>query len=90
MAIKVNLYSGLSDYTGGRNEAEVKGNTIGECLADLTAQFPSLKRVLFEKNGELFKHIFVSVNLKSAYPEQLDVPVKEGDELHITFIIVGG
>ena len=90
MTTKVNLYSALSDYTEGQGEVEVQGSTVGECLSDLVRQFPKLKEVLFDENGELFRHVFVSVNMKSAYPEQPDLPLKEGDELYVTLAIVGG
>jgi hypothetical protein len=40
MAIKTHLYSGLSRYTNGINEVMVSGANIGDCLNDLTAQFP--------------------------------------------------
>ena len=90
MGIKVHLYSGLMDYTGGKDVAEVTGANIGECLNDIARQYPRLKNILFGKDAELLKHVFVSVNLKSAYPEQLGTPVVETDELHIALIIVGG
>ena len=90
MTVTVNLYSALSEHTDGRTQVQVSGSTIGECLNDLVGQFPKLRKVLFNKAGELFRHVFVSVNMKSVRPENLDVPLKEGDELHITLIIVGG
>jgi hypothetical protein len=34
MGVKVHLYSGLKEFTGGQNIAEVRGSTAGECLAD--------------------------------------------------------
>jgi len=70
--------------------AEVNGSTIGECLDDLVMQFPKIKPVLFDKDGELFGHVFVSVNLKSVYPEELNKLVNDGDELYIVLTIAGG
>jgi MoaD family protein len=69
---------------------EVSGSTVGECLNHLVKQFPGTKKQLFTENGDLFQNIIISVNGKSAYPEQLDKPVKDGDELNIVFIIGGG
>ncbi len=90
MTIKLHLYSSLQQFTNGRNTVEVSGNTIGESLDDLARQFPKIKPVLFAKDGKLLGHIFVSINLKSAYPEELTKAVSDGDELYIALIIAGG
>ncbi|MDH5696099.1 MAG: MoaD/ThiS family protein [Dehalococcoidia bacterium] len=90
MTIKVHLYSSLQQFTNDRNMVEVSGSTIGECLNDLVKRFPKIKPVLFDKDGKLLGHIFVSVNLQSAYPEELAKVVNDGDELYIALIIAGG
>lgn len=90
MTIKVHLYSSLQQFTNDRNMVEVSGSTIGECLDNLVKQFPKIKPVLFNKDGRLLGHIFVSVNLKSAYPEELARLVDNGDELYIVNVIAGG
>lgn len=90
MSIKVHLYSSLQQFTNDRNMVEVSGSTIGQCLDDLVKQFPKIKPVLFDKDGKLLGQIFVSVNLKSAYPEELTKLVNDGDELYIALIIAGG
>jgi len=90
MSVKVHLYSGLKEFTSGQNVAEVHGSTVGECLADLVRQFPRMKRELFEKNGKLAAKILVSINLQSAYPEELTKPVDSEDELYIVRVIAGG
>ena len=68
MTIKVHLYSSLWQFTSDSNMVEVSGSTIGECLDDLVKQFPKIKPVLLDKDGELSEHVCVSVNLKSTYP----------------------
>jgi len=90
MSVKVHLYSGLKEFTSGQNVAEVHGSTVGECLADLARRFPRMKRELFDENGKLANKILVSVNLKSAYPEELAKPVGSEDELYIVRVIAGG
>ena len=90
MSVKVHLYSGLKEFADGQNLAEVQGSTIGECLADLVKQFPRMERELFDENGELAAKILVSINLKSAYAEELTKPVDSGDELYIVRVIAGG
>ena len=90
MSIKVQLYSGLKEFANGQNVAEVQGSTVGECLADLVEQFPRMKRELFDENGKLVDHVFVSINMKSAYREELTKLVDSKDELYIIRLIAGG
>lgn len=90
MSVKVNIHPGLSHLTGGQDTVEVSGSTVGQCLDRLVARFPAAKGWLFGKNGKLNNVIEIYVNMKSSYPEELAMPVKDGDELHIIAIIVGG
>ena len=73
-----------------QNIVEVSGSTVGECLHQVVKRYPSMKKQLFTKTGNLFDNILISVNGESAYPEQLAKTVKEGDELKIVFMISGG
>lgn len=86
----MHLYSGLKEFTNGQNVAQVHGSTVGECLADLVEQFPKMKQELFDENGKLSGTVFVSINLKSTYPEDSANPVDNGDELYIVRVIAGG
>lgn len=90
MSVKVHLYSGLKEFADGQNVVEVHGSTVGECLADLSKQFPQMKPELFDEDGKLSGRILVSVNLKSAYPEEWAKPINNGDELYIVRAIPGG
>jgi len=90
MSIKINIPSYMKSFTNNMEVVEVNGNTVGECLNHLIKQFPGMKKQLFSKNDNLFENIIISVNGESAYPKQLAKPVKDGDELTITFIIGGG
>ncbi len=88
--IKINIPSYMQLLTNNMEVVEVNGSTVGECLNHLVKQFPTIKKQLFSKNGDLFENIIISINGESAYPEQLVKPVKEGDELNILLIIGGG
>ena len=91
MSVKVNISRYF--FGGWANEsvvAEVSGNTVGQCLNHLVRQFPAIKRGLVDKNRKLHSYVDIYVNRESAYPEELDKAVKDGDELHITFLISGG
>jgi len=80
----------MRSFANNTEVVEVNGNTIGECLNHLVNQFPGMKKQLFTKAGNLFENIIISVNGKSAYPEQLAKPVRDGDKLNIVFITSGG
>jgi MoaD family protein len=88
--VKINIHRSFSRFTNGQTIVEVNGNTVGQCLNELVKRFPQLKRKLFEKDGTLSRIVDIYVNGESAYPEGLEAPVKDGDELHIVVIISGG
>ncbi len=89
-SVKINIPSYMRSFTNNMEVVEVNGSTVGKCLDHLMKQFPGIKGQLFSKHGNLFENIIISINGKSAYPEQLAKPVKDGDELNIVFIIGGG
>jgi len=86
--IKVHISSLLSHQTNNQRVAEVSGNTVGECLKHLVEQFPRLK--LFDKNGELQSYLLISFNKEVICQKELDKPVKDGDELFIMLVDIGG
>jgi molybdopterin converting factor small subunit len=77
-------------FTGGRETVEVQGETVGDCLHHLAKEYPGIGKALFEKKGKLKNHIEVFLNLHTTYPQELAMPVKDGDEIHITAMLAGG
>lgn len=90
MSVKLNLHRSLAHLADDQTVVEVDGNTVGQCLEQLAARFPRLKRRLFEKDGTLSRILEIYVNGESAYPDELATPVKDGDELHTVVLISGG
>ena len=90
MSVKVNVPPFLSHLTDDQKVFEVKGDTVGQCLDHLVEKFPGLREGLFAKDGNLNSVVEIYVNLESSYPEELAKPVKDGDELQIVVMIVGG
>lgn len=90
MSIRVHLYSSLRKYADNRDMVDVAGTTVGECLNDLTRQFPSISPILFDETGKPLEKVFVSINLESAYREKMTTPVKENDDLYLILIVAGG
>ena len=90
MSIKINLLPFFRQYTNGQEVAEVKGNTVGQCITDLVKLFPDIKPVLLSDDGKLQRHIDIYVNGESSYPVGLNKLVEPSEEIHIFFIIEGG
>ena len=77
-------------YADDKTIIEVKGSTTGECLNDLAQQHPELAKILLNKDGSLLHTYDVFINGESAYPNEMNKPVKDGDKLYIVPIIHGG
>ena len=88
MSVKVHMGSLLHHITNNQPVVEVQGSTIGECLKHLDGQFPKLK--LFDKSGELQSYFVVSANGEMVLPKELNKPARDGDELSIMLVDVGG
>lgn len=54
----------LRAYTGGQSKLTLQGNTVGEVMQDLGAQYPALKLHLFTSEGGLrpFVNLFLGEN----------------------------
>ncbi len=90
MSVKINIHPVLYHFTNDQDVVEVNGSTVGQCLEQLVAQFPEVKKGLFGKDGKLLNYVDIYVNGESAYPEELAKPVEDGDELHLVLILAGG
>lgn len=77
-------------FTNGLETVTAEGSTVGECLGHLVKQFPGMERALFAKKDKLHNNVEIYVNHASAYPNELAKPVKDGDEVHLTYMIAGG
>jgi len=90
MSVKINIASYLQPFTNDTEVVRVKGSTISGCLNHLVKQFPGIEKMLFGKNGELHSYVGIYINREDAHPQDLTKAVKDGDELHILYIIGGG
>ena len=90
MSIKVHLHLTLRRFTNGQEAVDVEGKTVGECLKELVKKFPEVDSSLFDKKGRLLNIVEVYLNLESAYPDELNRPVKDGDDIHLTLMLAGG
>lgn len=89
MGIAVHIPHILKDKAGNQEIITVTGSNVGQCLNALVKKFPGLHDDIF-KNGKLQNHIEIYVNMQSTYPEELTMPVQQGDSIHITLMLSGG
>ncbi|HEY41937.1 MAG TPA: MoaD/ThiS family protein [Dehalococcoidia bacterium] len=90
MSVKVNIPSYLQPFTSGYEVVEVTGSTTGECLRNLSKQFPDIGNKLFNEGGELISYISIYLNKEFVNTDELNKPVNDGDELHVFYLLGGG
>ena len=90
MSIKLNIHKTHRECTDDKENIEVTGATIGDCIKDLIDRYPGMQNALFDAKGKLLNQIEIYLNMESAYPDELKKPVKDGDEIHIAVMLAGG
>ena len=91
MSITVHIPTPLRRFTADTGEVQVAGQTVGEALKDLTRQFPSLERHLYNDQGVLRSFVNVFLNDEDVRHLGKDgTAVKAGDTLSIIPSIAGG
>ena len=90
MSVQIDIPPLLRHLTDGAITAQVKGDTVGECLNDFVKQYPKTRRLLFDKEDKLVRYVEVYVNKATTYPEELTKPVNDGDEISLVYVISGG
>lgn len=91
MAIKVRIPTPLRKITQDKDEVEASGTNIKEIIEDLETNYTGLKERICEENGELRKFVNFYLNDEDIrFMENLETPVKDGDELSIIPAIAGG
>ena len=89
--ITVQIPTALRPQVGDKASVDVTGGTVAEVLASLTGQYPELGKRLYKSEGEINRFINVYLNDEDIrFLEDLNTPVKGGDELSIIPAIAGG
>jgi adenylyltransferase/sulfurtransferase len=89
--MKVHIPTPLRPYAGRQATVDVKGQTVAEALADLTARHSELRRHLFTNDGKLRAFVNVYLNDEDIrYLKKESTAVKDGDILSIVPSIAGG
>ncbi len=91
MAVEVRVPAILQSAVGGQKVVKVEGKTLGEILDRLDQQFPGIKKLLLDENGEIRRHINIYLNDEDVrFLQRLDTPIRDGDVLSILPALAGG
>src|SRR5580700_9178579 len=88
---KILIPTPLRQFTGKQDSVTVTGDTVGSALADLTAQFPDLRKQIFTDEGKVRSFVNVYLNDEDIrYLGKDATPTKDGDTLSLVPSIAGG
>ena len=91
MNVKVRIPSPMRSYTNGADVIEVNASTVGEAMQTLLKSATGIESRLFKAPGQLNRFINVFVNQEDIrFLQNLDTPLKQGDEVSIVPAIAGG
>ena len=88
---KVLIPTPLRQFTGKQDAITIAGNTVGEVLTALTAQFPDLRKQIFTDEGKVRSFVNVYLNDEDIrYIGKDTAATKDGDTLSLVPSIAGG
>ncbi len=91
MSVKVRIPSPLRSYTNGADSVEADGATVGDVLGNLQTKAAVIETRLFKSAGQLNRFVNIYLNDEDIrFMQNLQTPVKTGDEISIIPAIAGG
>src|SRR5471032_3303795 len=88
---KVLIPTPLRQFTSKQDSVTVPGATVGEVLSALTAQYPDLRKQIFNDEGKLRSFVNVYLNDEDIrYLVKDATPAKDGDTISLVPSIAGG
>src|SRR5437588_6805817 len=88
---KILIPTALRQFTGQQDSVEVAGATVADALAQLSAEYPNIKKNLFNEQGKLRSFVNVYVNDEDIRYLDKDATKLEGNEtIAIVPSIAGG
>ena len=89
--VSVRLPTVLRPQANGQSLVQQRGGTVGQVVNELVSAYPGLRTNLLDDEGRMRKFVNVYVNDEDIrFLNQLDTPVKEGDEVAILPAVAGG
>ena len=87
----IRIPAALRDYTGGKAEMPVAGETVAHALDSLSSSHPQLRRHLYTEQGELRSYVNVFLNEDDVRTLRgLQTSIRDDDTLMIVPSIAGG
>jgi molybdopterin synthase sulfur carrier subunit len=87
----VRIPTPLRKLTQGAEEVPAAGKTVGELIGDLERRFPGLKERICDDSGAVRRFVNIFVRDEDIrFLQNLDTPIKDGDEISIVPAIAGG
>ncbi|MHA3774859.1 MoaD/ThiS family protein [Verrucomicrobiota bacterium sgz303538] len=81
----------LRSVTNGRDEVQIAGRTVREIISALEWEFPGLRTRILDEEGRVRRFVLLVLNDDILDPEEdLDSPVREGDQISILPALAGG
>ena len=91
MTNRILIPTPLRVYAGKQDEVEAEGRTVGELLANMTAEYTDLRNHLYTEDGKLRSFVNIYVNDDDIrYLEKEQTPLKPGDTVSIIPSVAGG
>ncbi|MFD0673745.1 MoaD/ThiS family protein [Cohnella sp. GCM10027633] len=91
MIIEATVPGLLTDCTDGRARVKLEADTLQGAIDRLFADYPLLKRHVYTESGSVRKHVMLCYNDQNiAWLDRLDVPLRDGDKLHVMQLVSGG
>jgi molybdopterin synthase sulfur carrier subunit len=90
MAI-VRIPTPLRKLTGGAEEVQAAGKSVGELIGELEKKYPGIKERICDESGSVRR--FVNIFVKDEdirFLQNLETPLGEKDEVSIVPAIAGG
>ena len=88
--VQIHIPPFLLPFTENLSQDYVDAGTIMECLMVLVERYPQLKSRVFDTGDKLRRDLKIYLNKSYVHPREFSRPVKDGDDLYIAGVIVGG
>lgn len=86
--MKVHIPSPLQSYTQRQRTVDGSGANVEAVLESLNEKYPGIRFRMIDEQKRIRQHIKIFVNKKAV--NDLSVPIKDDDEIHIIAALSGG
>ncbi len=90
-SVSVRLPTVMRPQANGESVVSAEGESVGDVLQNLVAEFPGLRENLLDDEGSVRKFVNIYVNDEDIrFMEKLETPVEGTDEVTILPAVAGG